>query len=69
MRRCGKISVKYVYSRNWSVMSSEDELCFYCGSSGYIKCYYFGLSSKVKNWFETNSICRKMLCYLRVKGY
>ena len=35
--RCGKTSVKYVYSRNWSVMSSKDELCPHCGSSGYIK--------------------------------
>lgn len=61
--------MKYVYSRNWSVMSSEDELCPHCGSSGYIKYYYLGLSSKVKNWFETNSICRKMLCHLRVKGH
>ena len=37
VRRCGKTSVKYVYSRNWSVMSSKDELCPHCGSSGYIK--------------------------------
>ena len=49
VRRCGKTSVKYVYSRNWSVMSSKDELCPHCGSSGYIKHYYLGLSSKVKN--------------------
>ena len=50
VRRCGKTSVKYVYSCNWSVMSSKGELhvCPHCGSSGYIKYYYLGLSSKVK---------------------
>ena len=36
VRRCGKTSVKYVYSRNWSVMSSKDELCPHSGSRGYI---------------------------------
>ena len=58
--RCGKTSGKYVYSRNWSVMSSKDELCPYCGSSGCIKYYYLGLSSKVKNWFKTKSMCRNI---------
>ena len=69
VRRCGKTSVKYVYSRNWSVMSSKDELCPHCGSRGYIKYYYLGLSSKVKNWFKTKSVCRKMLCHWREKEH
>ena len=67
--RCGKTSVKYVYSRNWSVMSSKDELCPHCGSSGYIKYYYLGLNTKVKNWFKTKSMCRKMLCHWREKEH
>ena len=55
VRRCGKTSMKYNYSRNWSVMSSKDELCPHCGNSGYIKYYYLGFSSKVKNWFKTKA--------------
>ena len=50
-------------------MSSKDELCPHCGSSGYIKYYYLGLSSKVKNWFKTKSTCRKMLCHWREKEH
>ena len=51
--------MKYAYSRNWSVMSSKDELCPHCGNTGYIKYYYLGLDNKVKNWFKTKSMCRK----------
>lgn len=50
VRRCGMTSVKYNYSRSWSVMSSKDELCPHCGN---------GLRSKVKNWFKTKSSAEK----------
>ena len=69
VRRCGKTSVKYNYSRSWSVMSSKDELCPHCGNGGYIKYYYLGLSSKVKNWFKTKSMCRKMLSHWKEKEH
>ena len=53
VQRGGKTSMKYAYSRNWSVMSSKDELCSHCGNTGYIKYYCLGLNNKVKNWFKT----------------
>ena len=57
VRRCGKTSTKDVYIRNWSVMSSKEELCPHCGNGRYIKYYSLGLSNKVKNWLQTKSMC------------
>ena len=59
VRRGGKTSMKYAYNRNWSVMSS----------TGYIKYCYLGLDNKVKNWFKTKSMCRKMLFHWREKEH
>ena len=39
-------------------MESQDELCPHCGKKGYIKYYYLGLHSKVKNWFRNEAMCK-----------
>jgi len=44
-------------------MESKDELCFHCGKKGYTKYYYLGLNAKVKNWFRTESMFRKLLSH------
>ena len=49
MKRKGKTTTKYQYSRSWSVMESKSDLCAHCGKHGYIKYYYLGLNDKVKN--------------------
>ena len=61
--RSGKTHTKYEYSRKWSIMESKDEFCSHCGKKGYIKCYYLGLNAKVKNWFRSESMCRKLLSH------
>ena len=59
----GKTSMKYHYNRMWSIMESQDELCPHCGKKGYIKYYYLGLHSKVKNWFWNEAMCKQMLSH------
>ena len=59
----GKTSMKYHYNRMWSIMESQDELCPHCGKKGYIKYYYLGLHSKVKNWFRNEAMCKQMLSH------
>lgn len=61
--RSGKSHTKYEYSRKWSIMQSKDELCSHCGKKGYIKYYYLGLNAKVKNWFRSEGMCRKLLSH------
>ena len=63
VRRNGKTTMKYKYSRKWSIMHSKEDVCHHCGSHGYIKYYYLGLNAKVKNWFKTKSMCKKMLSH------
>ena len=59
--RNGKTNTKYHYKSKWSTMQSKDELCPHCGKKGYIKYYYLGLNAKVKNWFRSEGMCRKLL--------
>ena len=61
--RNGQTSTKYQYNRMWSVMESRDELCPHCSNKGYIKYYYLGLNDKVKNWFQSEAMCQKMLSH------
>lgn len=44
-------------------MESKDELCCHCGKEGYIKYCYLGLNAKVKNWFGTEIMCKKLLSH------
>lgn len=59
----GKTTKSYHYSRNWSLMENKNEPCPKCGKCGYIKYYYLGLHEKVKNWFRSPGMCRKMLSH------
>ena len=61
--RNGETHTKYEYSRKWSIMESKDELCSHCGKEGYIKYYYLGLNAKVKNWFRSEIMCKKLLSH------
>lgn len=47
--RNGKTHVQFIYSGNYSIMDKKDSLCTHCGNKGYLKFYYLGLESKVKN--------------------
>jgi len=62
-KRNGKITKKYYYTRKWSIMEYQDELCPHCGNPGYIKYYYLGLHDKLKNWFRDKEMCKKMLSH------
>ena len=47
--RNGETQAKFIYSGNDSIMDQKDSLCTHCGNKGYLKYYYLGLESKVKN--------------------
>lgn len=61
--RNGKTSKKFVYSGKYSILENKDDLCIHCGKKGYLKYYYLGISTKVKNWFKNVDMCRKMLSH------
>lgn len=61
--RNGKTSKKIVYTGNYSILENKDDLCIHCGKKGYLKYYYLGMSTKVKNWFKSVDMCRKMLSH------
>lgn len=50
-------------------MDQKDSLCTHCGNKGYLKYYYLGLESKVKNWFKTETMCQKMLSHWNEKEH
>ena len=52
---------KFVYSGNFRIMDSNGACCTHCGNKGYLKYHYLGLESKIKNWFKTEPMCKKML--------
>jgi len=54
---------------NYSVLDEKDSLCAHCGEKGYLKYYYLGLESKVKNWFKTETMCQKMLSHWTEKEH
>lgn len=59
----GKLVKKIVYTGNYSILENKDDLCIHCGKKGYLKYYYLGMSTKVKNWFKSVDMCRKMLSH------
>ena len=61
--RNGKTHTEFVYSGNFSIMDSKGACCTHCGNKGYLKYYYLGLESKIKNWFKTEPMCKKMLSH------
>lgn len=61
--RNGKTSKEFVYSGKYSILENKDDLCIHCGKKGYLKYYYLGISTKVKNWFKNVDMCRKMLSH------
>ena len=61
--RNDKTHTKFVYSGNFSVMDNKNACCTKCEKKGYLKYYYLGLENKVKNWFKTESMCKKMLSH------
>ena len=63
LTRNGKTHTKFVYSGNFSIMDSKGACCTHCGNKGYLKYYYLGLESKIKNWFKTEPMCKKMLSH------
>ena len=67
--RNGKTHTKFVYSGSYSIMDQKDSLCTHCGNKGYLKYYYLGLESKVKNWFKTETMCQKMLSHWNEKEH
>ena len=69
IKRNNKTHTKFVYSGNYSVMDNKDACCTHCGNKGYIKYYYLGLESKIKNWFKTETMCQKMLSHWNEKEH
>ena len=63
LTRNDKTHTKFVYSGNFSIMDSKGACCTHCGNKGYLKYYYLGLESKIKNWFKTEPMCKKMLSH------
>ena len=61
--RNGKTSKKFVYNGKYSILENKDDLCIHCGKKGYLKYYYLGISTKVKNWFKNVDMCKKMLSH------
>ena len=57
--RNGKTIKKFVYNGKFSVLENKDDLCIHCGKKGYLKYYYLGIGTKVKNWFKNVDMCRK----------
>ena len=52
---------KLVLNAVLDVLENKDDLCIHCGKNGYLKYYYLGIGTKVKNWFKNVDMCRKML--------
>jgi hypothetical protein len=60
--RNGITTKKFIYSGKYSVLANGDTYN-HCGNKGYLKYYYLGLKSKVKNWFRNRNLCSKMLAH------
>ena len=59
----GKTSTKYQYSCNGTLC--KERMMFvdnvHCGKEGYVKYYYLGLHPKIKNWFRSDVMWKRML--------
>lgn len=60
----GITTKKFVYTGKFGVLENEGDLCFHCGKKGYLKYYYLGIVTKVKNWFKSVDMCRKKVITL-----
>ena len=62
--RDGKTIKRFVYSGKYGIMENKNDKCPQCGETNHrIKYMYLGLKSKVKNWFRSETMCKKMLAH------
>lgn len=67
--RSGKTTSTISYTGKYSVVENKDDLCVHCGKKPYMKYYYLGLSTKVKNWFKSLDMCKKMLSHWEAREH
>jgi len=60
-KRNGETTKRTVYLGTWSIMQNQNDKCSHCGNTGSIKFLYLGLETKVKNWFRSRELSKKML--------
>ena len=60
---------KYSYSGKYSIMENKNDVCTHCGNEGYLTYYYLGLSSKIKNWFRSTTLCERMLSHWKERSH
>lgn len=44
-------------------MEPWDDVCPHCGKEGYVKSCYLGLHPKIKNWFRSDGMWKRMLSH------
>ena len=54
-----KTNKKFICAGKYSVMENRGDLCIQCGEKGYLKNYYLGISTKVKNSLKAADMCKK----------
>lgn len=53
-----KTNKKFICTGKYSVMENKGDLCIHCGKKGYLKYYYLGISTKVKNSLKAAVTCK-----------